>query len=130
MILLDTHVIVWLALEPNKISKAARSAIEDSRRQNQALAVSDISLLEITNLQRKGRILVNVTLETFLSEIEARFLVLPISGRICVRSLSLPAAYPTDPTDRIIGATALVESVPLLTADSDIRHSKAVRTIW
>jgi hypothetical protein len=38
--------------------------------------------------------------------------------------------YPKDPADRIIGATALVEGLFLLTADRGIRRSKAVRTIW
>jgi PIN domain nuclease of toxin-antitoxin system len=42
----------------------------------------------------------------------------------------LPASYPEDPADRIIGATALVEGLPLLTADREIRRSKAVQTIW
>ena len=61
---------------------------------------------------------------------EARFVVLPISGRACVRALELPAAYPKDPADRIIGGTALVEGLSLLTADRAIRRSRALRTIW
>ena len=32
MILLDTHVVIWLALEPDKISKKATSAIDRSRQ--------------------------------------------------------------------------------------------------
>jgi len=32
--------------------------------------------------------------------------------------------------DRIIGATALIEDIPLVTADAQIRKSRAVRTIW
>jgi PIN domain nuclease of toxin-antitoxin system len=65
-----------------------------------------------------------------LQEIEARFVVLPITGRACARALDLPAAYPKDPADRIIGATALVEGLSLLTADPEIRRSKVVHTIW
>ena len=44
--------------------------------------------------------------------------------------MGLPAVYPKDPADRIIGATALVEGLPLLTADRAIRGSKTVETIW
>ena len=84
----------------------------------------------IAELVRKGRIRLNISLESFLREIEARFIVLPISGRACVRALGLPAAYPKDPADRIIGATALVEGLSLLTADSAIRRSRALHTIW
>ena len=58
-----------------------------------------------------------------LWEIEARFIVLPISGRACVRALGLPATYPKDPADRIIGATPLIEGLSLLTADRGIRRS-------
>jgi len=69
-------------------------------------------------------------LEAFLAEIEARFIVLPITGRICVSALALPAAYPRDSADRVIGATALVEGLPLITADDGIRRSKTLKTIW
>jgi PIN domain nuclease of toxin-antitoxin system len=130
MILLDTHVVVWLALEPARISKKARSAIEKSRQRAEGLAVSDITLLEIAAIENKGRIKLNAGLEAFLAEVETRFIVLPMTGRICAGVLALPAAYPQDPADRVIGATALVEGLPLITADDGIRRSKALNTIW
>ncbi len=130
MILLDTHVVVWLALEPARISKRARAAIAETRRRGEGLAISDITLLEIATIENKGRIKLSASLEAFLTEIEARFIVLPITGRICVSALALPAAYPRDPADRVIGATALVEGLSLITADDGIRRSKALKTIW
>ena len=122
--------MLWLALEPGKISRKARLSIEERRARGEAIAISDITLLEIATTERKARIKLDVTLETFLSEIEARCVVLPITGRVCVRAIGLPASYPRDPADRLIGATALVEGIPLVTADQDIRSSKAVNTIW
>jgi PIN domain nuclease of toxin-antitoxin system len=130
VILLDTHIVVWLAFDEAQLSKNARAAINDARKSGEGLAISDISLLELVTLSSKGRIRLDITLESFLREVEARFVVLPISGRACVRVLGLPAAYPKDPADRIIGATALVEGLPLLTADREIRRSRALRTIW
>jgi PIN domain nuclease of toxin-antitoxin system len=130
MILLDTHVVVWLALEPSRISKKARAAIENSRQQADGLAVSDITLLEIATIENKGRIKLNVSLEAFLAEVKARFIVMPMTARICAGALALPATYPKDPADRVIGATALVEGLPLITADDGIRRSKVVDTIW
>jgi PIN domain nuclease of toxin-antitoxin system len=130
VILLDTHVVIWLALEPGRISKRARAAIQETRQRGEGLAVSDITLLEIATIENKGRIKLNASLEAFLAEIEARFIVLPIAGRICVSALALPAAYPRDPADRVIGATALVEGFPLITADDGIRRSKTLKTIW
>jgi len=130
LILLDTHVVLWLALEPGKISKKARATIEETRQRGDGLAISDISLLEIATLERRKRIQLKASLETFLSEVEARFLILPITGRICVRAVSLPAPYPNDPADRVIGATALLEGISLVTADDDIRRCTALTVIW
>jgi len=130
VILVDTHVEVWLAFDQAQLSKNAKAAINDARQSGEGLAISDITLLELATLANKGRIRLDISLESFLSEVEARFVVLPISGRACVRMLGLPVAYPKDPADRIIGATALVEGLSLLTADREIRRSGAVRTIW
>ena len=130
MILLDTHVVLWLAFEQAKISKKAKAAIEEARSSGGGLGISGITLLEIATLAKKRRITLHGTLETFLTEIEARFLVLPITGRMCVRAIGLPASFPSDPADRLIAATALVEGIPLVTADDEIRRSKAVTTIW
>lgn len=130
MILVDTHVVIWLAGDENKLSKTARAAIVDARQRGEGLAISDVTLLEVTTLVSKGRIQLGASLETFLAEIETRFAVFPITARVCVRTLGLPATYPKDPTDRIIGATALVEGLSLLTADGEILRSRALPTIW
>ena len=130
MILVDTHVVAWLAFDQHKISRRARTAIEGARENAEGLAISDITLLELATLQNKDRIHLAISLESFLEEVESRFVVLPISARACARAMALPATYPKDPADRIIGATALVEGLSLLTADREIRRSKAVQTIW
>ena len=130
MILVDTHIVVWLAFDQSQLSKNARAAIDDARQNGDGLAISEITLLELAALSSKGRIRLTLSLESFLHEVEARFIVLPISGRACVRALGLPAAYPKDAADRIIGATALVEGLSLLTADRAIRRSRALHTIW
>jgi PIN domain nuclease of toxin-antitoxin system len=130
LILLDTHVVIWLGLEPARVSRHARTAILKSRQEGTGLAVSGITLLEITLLSGKKRINFIPSLEAFLTDVETRFIVLPISARICVRSSSLPLSYPSDPADRIIGATALSEGLSLITADRAIRNSRALPTIW
>lgn len=130
MILVDTHVVVWLAFDQDQISRKARIAIDDARKNADGLAISDITLLELATLASKGRIRLNISLESFLQEVESRFVVLPITGRACARAIGFPATYPKDPVDRIIGATALVEGLSLLTADREIRRSRAVQTTW
>lgn len=128
--ILDTHVVLWLAFAPDKISRRAQSAIEEFRTRAEGLSISDITLLELATLAHKGRVHLNISLESFLQEVENRFVVLPMSGEICARSLHLPENFPNDPADRIIAATALVHGFPLLTADNAIRRSKALQTIW
>lgn len=130
MILLDTHVIIWLAFDQARISRKAKAAIEETRARAEAVAICDISLLEIATLERKRRIMLNTTLETFLTDVEARFAVVPITATVCVRARGLPESYPSDPADRIIGATSLVKGFSLITADNAIRRAKALPTIW
>jgi PIN domain nuclease of toxin-antitoxin system len=130
VILVDTHVVLWLTSDPAKLSRKARIAIEEARKNGEGLAICDITLLELTMLASKGRIHLGISLESFLQEVEARFVVFPITGRACARAMGFPAAFPKDPADRIIGATALVEGLSLITADREIHRSKVVHTIW
>jgi PIN domain nuclease of toxin-antitoxin system len=130
VILVDTHVVVWLAFAPDKISSNARSAIADARKNAISLAVSNITLWELAMVASRRRVDLGISPESFLEEVEARFVVLPITARACILTMTLPATYPKDPADRIIGATALAEGLSLLTADSEIRRSNAVQTIW
>ena len=78
----------------------------------------------------KGGLYVPGTLGEYLSVIEKTFTVLPITGGIAVRSQLFSDRYPKDPTDRIIGATAVVNSGKLITADRKIRDSGEVECIW
>ena len=130
VILLDTHALLWLISEPAKLSQSATAVIEQTRLQKQELVIVDISLLEVATLVRKGRIGIQIDLETLFDEVQSRFVVKAITGRACMKTLELPTNYPKDPADRIIGATALAEGIPLITADENIRRAKAFRTIW
>lgn len=130
MILVDSHVAVWLAFDKDQISTKAMAAIDDARKNADGLAISDITLLELATLATKGRLRLDISLESFLQEVESRFVVLPIGARICARAMALPATFPNDPADRIITATALVQGLPLLTADRAIRQSRTAQTIW
>jgi PIN domain nuclease of toxin-antitoxin system len=130
LILLDTHVVIWLAQDYRRISTAAHAAIEDARNEDRGLAVSDITLVEIARLASHGRINLIPDVKTVLSEVEHRFVILPITSSIAMQAFALPANYPKDPVDRVIGATAVIEGLNLVTADQAIRQSKAVPTIW
>jgi PIN domain nuclease of toxin-antitoxin system len=130
LILLDTHVVIWIAQDQQRISSRAHNAITNTREGGQGLFVSSMTLLEVARLASQKRIQLTPNLEAFLREVERRFAVLPITGRISVQAFEFPANYPKDPADRVIGATAVVEGLSLVTADQAIRQSKAVPTIW
>jgi PIN domain nuclease of toxin-antitoxin system len=130
LILLDTHVVLWLAFEESRISKRAASKIQETRESGGGLAISDISLFELARAFKRERVRLAISVESALKEVESRFTVFPINGRISLRTLSLPDDYPRDLVDRIIGATALEEDIALITADRKIRDSGALHTIW
>lgn len=130
LILLDTHIVLWLAFDATRLSKKAKTTVEEARQSGEGVAISDITLFELAMLARKKRILLGLGLGSFLSEVERRFVVLPMNGHICVRTFSLPSTYPKDPADRVIAATALVQGLPLITSDREILRSHAVPTIW
>lgn len=130
LILLDTHVIVWLSYDYDRISARAQKVIKEARAEERGVAISSITLLEIVRLSTHGRIRLTPDLETFLSELETRFVVMPITANIARQAFELPSSFPKDPVDRVIVATALIEDIPLITADREIRRSRAVPIIW
>jgi PIN domain nuclease of toxin-antitoxin system len=129
VILLDTHVVVWLAFEPDRLSKRAKAAISAARRED-GLAIAGISLLELAWLAEKGRVETSLTVEQFVRICAARTTVLPITPEIAARAASFPDSYPKDPQDRLIGATALAEGLALVTHDKGIGKSGLVPVIW
>jgi PIN domain nuclease of toxin-antitoxin system len=129
LILLDTQVVIWIAMHPAGISKARKYRFGPTRNDHTGIAISDMTLLELARLSRARRVHRNTSREAFLWEVERRFVILPGNGRICVQAFDLPAAYPKHPADRIIGATALVKGLTLLPADRAIRSSHALPTV-
>ena len=94
------------------------------------MAISDVTLMEVAQLSHRKRIEFPAGLESFLVEVERRFAVLPITSNIAMQAFELPTSFPKDPVDRLIAATALIENLPFITADREIRKSRAVPTIW
>jgi PIN domain nuclease of toxin-antitoxin system len=129
MILLDTHALIWLAFEPAKLSKAAREAIHESVRTG-GLGISAITLWEAAWLMTHRRVDFTGPPETFLEEISSRTAVFPITSQIAILANQLPTTYPRDPSDRLIGSTAMSEGIALVTKDRTIRSYKQIKTIW
>jgi PIN domain nuclease of toxin-antitoxin system len=129
MILLDTHIAIWLAAEPNRLSKHAKEAIRAARIEG-GLAIAGITLLEMAWLAENGRIETKLSVESFVRQCASKMTVLPITPEIAARAASFPDPYPKAPQDRLIGATALVEGIQLVTRDKQIKNSGMIPIIW
>ncbi len=129
MILLDTHVLVWLASDPAKLSRKASEAIRKASQES-GIAISAITLWELAWLAVHGRLDIVGTVESFVERISSRTAIRPITVKVAVLANQLPATYSGDPCDRLIGATALAEGIVLVTKDRNIRNCKQVKTIW
>src|ERR1051325_530224 len=130
VILLDTHVLVWTAVSPERLTRRAASAIRRAETSS-GLAVASITLWELAFLFWRGRLRRRGTVEASLRHVveATRVAIKEISLEIALLAQHFPATFPADPQDRLIAATAIAEGVPLVTADDDIRASPLVRTI-
>ena len=119
MILLDTHVLVWLAEGSQRLGEKTRKLIDEIFRDD-GVMVSAISFWEIAMLVRKNRLHVEMDLASWRDElIEMGLIELAITGEIGIKAAGL-ANFHGDPADRLIAATALKHSLTLITADKKL----------
>ena len=116
-LLLDTHLLLWSAGQPERLSKEARALIESPQNE---LFFSSASLWEVVIKRGLGR-------DDF--KVDARLLrrglldngysELPIGSEHVVAVDNLPPIH-KDPFDRVLVAQAQVEGITLLTADPTV----------
>ena len=116
MIVLDTHVLVWLDqglpdLGPDCRASADRALADD------ALTVSAISFWEVAMLVTRKRLVIELGVDRWRRELLAAGLrEIPVDGRVGIRAASLTDLH-RDPADRFIAATAELHEASLATAD-------------
>jgi len=114
-LLLDTHLLLWAAGDPDRLSPTARDLIDDASNR---LIFSAASLWEVTIKRGLGR-------DDFQADprllrrglIDNGYEELPITSEHAVSVESLPPLH-KDPFDRILVAQATVEGFILLTSDT------------
>lgn len=131
LILLDTHVLQWLVADSSRLSRPAASAIRRARA-GDGIAIASITLWELASLIAQGRIQTYARIEDSLDVLvrSSGVILKPITPIIAALATQFPADYPRDPADRLIGATARAEGIPLVTRDERIRSSPLLKTIW
>ena len=116
MILLDTHVLVWLTEGMPELGRWARRDADAALVAGQ-LAVSAITFWEVAMLSEKGRLRMRQPLRAWRSDLlEAGLVELPVTGQVGIEAADLDGLH-QDPADRLIVATAALGRAILLTAD-------------
>ena len=126
-LLLDTHVLIWAAGLPDRLSANARELIADADNE---LFFSAASLWEIAIKSGLGR--EDFTVDARLLRrglLDNGYSELPVASEHAVAVDGLPPIH-RDPFDRLLIAQAMVEGITLLTADELVaRYPGPIRKI-
>jgi PIN domain nuclease of toxin-antitoxin system len=126
-VLLDTHAFLWWISDDPRLSKKAKEIIADGRNE---LFFSAASGWEISIKAGLGRLKVAGDLQRFIADQLSRnaIKVLPIYLSHTLHTRVLPDHH-RDPFDRILVSQAILEEMPLLSADPKIPHYP-VEVVW
>ena len=126
-LLLDTHIIVWSAVDPEKLGQKVAGELESVSNE---LYYSPISIWEILLLSEKGRISLGRdhvrAVRDILLKIPMKEAAINAEVAIQSRTVRLPHQ---DPADRFLAATASVYGLTLVTADTRIIEAGAVSVL-
>jgi len=119
VIVLDTHVLVWVAADDRKLGRKTRGLI-DRRWAAGHVAVAAITFWEVALLVSRGKLELPAPVEEWRTQLLAASLIeLPIDGLTGIRAVDLDG-LPEDPADRFIATTALNHGAALVTADEKL----------
>jgi PIN domain nuclease of toxin-antitoxin system len=129
VIVLDTHAWLWWLTAPERLSEAAREAID----QAPSVGVCTLSAWELAMLAARGRISLDRDIGQWVRQAfaQARVEALAPSPEIAVAAALLDSrAFPGDPIDRLIYATARSINARLVTRDQAVRAFDPEATLW
>lgn len=113
--LLDTHVWLWMVLDPQRLSPSTRALLGETEHE---LVLSAGSVWEMALKEATGKLRLPQPAEHFVptrsSALGIRFL--PIGHRHAARGAALPRRH-RDPFDRLLVAQAQMEELAVVTAD-------------
>lgn len=119
MILLDTHVYVWLNQDPSRLGRSAQRHIEVAAKRGE-VAVSIISFWEISFLASAGRLRLPRGFEAMRADGAAAGIAeVPVDTAIAFLAGRREGLH-GDPADRLVFATALERTATLVTADEKL----------
>jgi len=121
VLLLDTHVWLWLVGGAEPLKRPVLSSVEGAARRGR-IRVSAISAWEVAMLEAKGRIRLSKDCLAWVQEALSApgTSLVPLTPEIAVESSRLPGEFHGGPADRILVATARLLGATLLTRDERI----------
>lgn len=113
-VLLDTCALIWIAVSPERLSKKALHKIETVS----SICASSVSAWEIAFKWRTGKLMLETSPEDFIERIKAAYEIslLSVDESTMLKAANLPLIH-CDPADRFIIATALLNSLDVVTGD-------------
>lgn len=131
MILLDTHVWLWLLHNPSQLSKQSQAAI-DLEEPHNGLLVSAISVWEIAVKSSLGKLTLPLPINEWyrLAQAHSGIVIEPLNPLDAIASTQLPNTFHKDPADRILVAIARRYKISVVTCDANILNYPHVQTIW
>ena len=126
-LLLDTHLLLWAAGEPKKLSPKARRLIADADNE---LMFSAASIWEVAIKRALGRADFQVDTRLFRRGlIDNGYVELPVFSAHAVAVEALTPIH-KDPFDRLLVAQSLVEGIVLLTSDATVaQYGGSIRRV-
>ena len=130
-ILLDTHILIWLDLEPERLGKRRIAMLKAMEKARIPMMISAITLREVAQQAARGRVVLAKPFALWLNDVERHpaYRVMPLTAEVASESVRLGALEPGDPADQIIVATARCAGVALMTDDERMRKSGLVPVV-
>ena len=131
-VLLDTHVLLWWQAGGERLSGAARAAIDNA----ELMLVSPLTFWEVATLRRLGRIKLDRELGVWVHDLlgQPRISTAPLTPEAAAWAGDLDNAFPGNPFDRLLYATGRDLRVPIISKDERLRayaaQSKDVQFVW
>lgn len=124
--LLDTQIFIALSHEGLEgFSSRARKLIENEENQ---LLLSAVSITEIAVKASINKLAITAGDASKAAE-DLRLTLIPFEPHHAMRMFELPLHH-RDPFDRMLIATALSESVPIISQDSEFKGYRGLKLIW